>query len=268
MDKKEVFVNYNDEKNRNDAGELVVRCDCGHRFDFQTKPRGFCPGCGGEIVGYKASNVPMEEVPLGYQAFLFNKYEEYRDYYYGDGDHWGEIFPYKRAIYNNDKPEMFENHIKDVFEGWCYVNGYTPVYCHKNDKDVYMGYETPNLSIHHMVKQDLGAIIAKECIRIKQAVPVKEKIRVISDNYDLIYENEADDEGYFAGKNIIKAIREDLCPERADEDYFDGFIKEFRFNNYKRFKDKGQLTFDQICDVVNAIEEEFGTGPFDAEIYS
>lgn len=44
-------------------------------------------------------NVPMQYVPKGYKAYLFNRYEEYREYYYNDKDHWSEVVKYEDVIY-------------------------------------------------------------------------------------------------------------------------------------------------------------------------
>ena len=130
MTREEVYVNYDEV----DHG-LIVRCDCGNEFEFQTQPTGFCPRCGGKIIGYKADKVPMNRVPLGYQAYLFNKYDSLEKYYYHNADHWNEVFEYWKAVYNN-KQEVTEYR----FNGWCYANDYEPVFF-RNGVKTYMGYE-------------------------------------------------------------------------------------------------------------------------------
>lgn len=147
---KEVYINYNDEVvyEGSDTTKLVVRCDCGCKFDFQTKPSGFCPRCGGKIVGYKASNVPMDKVPKGYQAFLFDMYETYRDEYYNNADHWHDVFAFQKAIYNKD----FDA-IEEVFKGWCYVKGFEPIFF-RESINTYMGYETKKGNFHKLSEED------------------------------------------------------------------------------------------------------------------
>ncbi len=90
------YVNYD---GLFESSSSVRRASCKHEFKFQSFVSEFCPACGKKIIGMKADNVPMQYVPKGYKAYLFNRYEEYREYYYNDKDHWREVVKYEDVIY-------------------------------------------------------------------------------------------------------------------------------------------------------------------------
>lgn len=144
------------------AHQATVECDCGHRFPFQSKPKGYCPNCGGKIDKYIADNIPFDKIPDGYKYYLLNE-EKYRKAYLNDEEWWGRL-DYLAVIYN-DRTDKIN---KSVFEGWCFENGYEPIFYRKTKDNFYMGYENTKGTFVKISGEKFKDIIQQQIEKIKQ----------------------------------------------------------------------------------------------------